>query len=123
MQNYIKKILVLLALAVFAILPMAPPAHANDCKAGSKTDPGVMTADIALARPVGAVATVAGFAVFVVSSPFSALGGNTHEAWNSLVASPASYTFKRPLGAFDCDPTEATPNNPTTGKYYISTGN
>ncbi len=60
-----------------------------------------MIADIALARPVGAVATVVGLAFFVVSAPFSALGGNTHEAWETLVVSPAAYTFKRPLGHFD----------------------
>jgi len=41
-------------------------------------------------------------AIFVVSVPFSALGGNSQEAWNSLVVSPADYTFKRPLGHFDC---------------------
>ena len=63
-----------------------------------------MIADTTLARPVGAVATVTGFALFLVSSPFAALGGNTQESWDSLVASPATYTFKRPLGHFDCEP-------------------
>jgi hypothetical protein len=61
-----------------------------------------MAADIALARPLGAMATVAGLAIFVVSAPFSVLGGNSQEAWNSLVVSPADYTFNRPLGHFDC---------------------
>ena len=62
-----------------------------------------MAADIVLARPVGTVATVTGFALFVVSSPFSALGGNSKEAWDTLVVSPGQYTFKRPLGDFDCE--------------------
>lgn len=78
--------------------------YAQDCTAQTHQDPGLMTADAALARPVGAVATVTGFTIFLISYPFSALGGNSEEAWQSLVASPANYTFKRPLGHFDCEP-------------------
>ncbi|MGD9946972.1 MAG: hypothetical protein AB7U29_00675 [Desulfobulbus sp.] len=74
-------------------------------------DPGLlMTADLALARPVGAAATVAGFALFLVSSPFSLLGGNAGEAWDNMVTAPASYTFKRPLGHFEKpEPKKPTP--------------
>jgi len=64
-------------------------------------DPGLMTADLILARPAGLVATLGGSVIFIVSLPFSALGGNTEDAWESLVESPASYTFKRPLGEFE----------------------
>ena len=103
MQNYGKRVLISLLLTVSTVVFLAPPGLAKDCAAENQQDPGLMAADIALARPVGAVATVAGFAVFVVSSPFSALGGNGREAWNSLVASPAAYTFTRPLGHFDCE--------------------
>jgi len=92
-----------LLLAVLTVVFSTTPVLSEDCAAGLQKDPGLMTADIALARPVGAVATVAGLAIFVVSSPFSALGGNSKEAWESLVASPADYTFKRPLGHFDCE--------------------
>lgn len=67
----------------------------------AQTDPAAMTMDLVLTRPGGFLATLAGTAVFVVSLPFSALGGNTHEAWDSLVVTPAVYTFKRPLGNFD----------------------
>ena len=69
-----------------------------------QTDPAAMTMDLVLARPGGLLATIAGAAIFVVSAPFSALGGNTGEAWNSLVVTPAAYTFKRPLGEFDYEP-------------------
>ncbi|NLX19489.1 MAG: hypothetical protein GXY53_09475 [Desulfobulbus sp.] len=78
------------------------PVRAQDCAAESRQDAGLMTADAVLARPAGVVATVAGFAMYLISSPFSALGGNSEEAWQSLVASPANYTFKRPLGHFEC---------------------
>lgn len=64
-------------------------------------DPVVMTADLVLCRPLGLVAMLGGTVVFVVSSPFSALGGNIDEAWDSLVVIPAEYTFSRPLGQFD----------------------
>ncbi|MGA8178522.1 MAG: hypothetical protein WB792_00580, partial [Desulfobacterales bacterium] len=59
-----------------------------------------MTADLLLVRPLGIVATVLGCAVFVVSLPFSALGGNTKQASQKLVKEPVEFTFTRPLGSF-----------------------
>ena len=95
----------MLLLAIVLSLGMGvQTVQAQDCTDQTHKDPGLMTADVALARPVGAVATVAGFAIYLISSPFSALGGNSKEAWESLVQSPANYTFKRPLGHFDCEP-------------------
>jgi len=64
-------------------------------------DPMAMTVDLVLCRPLGFVAMLGGTLVFVVSSPFSALGGNIEGAWNSLVVNPAEFTFKRQLGNFD----------------------
>ena len=58
-----------------------------------------MTIDLIAARPIGLVATLGGAVVFLVSWPFSALGGNSEEAWDTLVADPAAYTFQ--LGDFD----------------------
>jgi len=63
-------------------------------------DPGAMTADLVLARPVGLAAIVVGTAVFVLSIPFSVIGGNTGQAWQKLVMDPTEYTFVRPLGDF-----------------------
>lgn len=63
--------------------------------------PVAMTVDFVLCRPLGFVAMLGGTVVFVLSSPFSALGGNIDESWDSLVLYPADYTFKRPLGQFD----------------------
>ena len=60
-----------------------------------------MTIDLIAARPIGLVATLGGAVVFLVSWPFSALGGNSEAAWDTLVADPAAYTFQRPLGDFD----------------------
>lgn len=59
-----------------------------------------MVADVVIARPVGLVATVVGSAIYVVSLPFSLLGGNEKQAREKLVKDPSSFTFKRPLGEF-----------------------
>ena len=99
MQNYKKKIWILFFIPVLAVVLCGKPVLAN-VPTAAQVDPGLMTADFFLVRPVGTVATVTGFVIFLVSSPFSALGGNSHEAWESLVASPANYTFHRPLGVF-----------------------
>ena len=77
-----------------------------------------MTVDIALVRPLGAVATVAGLAVIVVSFSFSALGGNSREAWDSLAASPAEFTFKRPLGQFDYEYPRAKNKNKMRDSHH-----
>ncbi|QMU61511.1 MAG: hypothetical protein GKR92_07290 [Gammaproteobacteria bacterium] len=60
----------------------------------------VMVADAIVARPIGLVATVVGSAVYVVSLPFSILGGNEKQAREKLVTEPTAFTFKRPLGKF-----------------------
>jgi hypothetical protein len=58
----------------------------------------VMAGDLLIARPVGLVTTVAGSALFLVTLPFSAAGGNVAEAGEVLVAGPARTTFVRCLG-------------------------
>ncbi|GAA4649303.1 hypothetical protein GCM10023116_15770 [Kistimonas scapharcae] len=57
-----------------------------------------MTADLFLARPLLLVTTAVGTAIFIVSSPFSALGGNINQAADKLVLEPAKATFVRCLG-------------------------
>lgn len=57
-----------------------------------------MAADTILVRPLTLVATVLGAGLFVVSLPFSALGGNVGEAGSTLVVTPFKATFMRCLG-------------------------
>lgn len=57
-----------------------------------------MLADLILVRPIMLVGTALGTAAFLVSLPFTALGGNVDEAKKRLVEEPGSYTFTRPLG-------------------------
>jgi hypothetical protein len=61
---------------------------------------GTMLADTVMVRPLMLVGTVVGVVAFVVTLPFSALGGNVGEAGRILVVEPAKYTFIRPLGEF-----------------------
>ncbi len=59
---------------------------------------GEMLADAFMVRPFMLVGTVLSTATFIVTLPFSALGGNVGEAADKLVVEPVKYTFARPLG-------------------------
>jgi hypothetical protein len=63
-----------------------------------KPSGGAMLLDAVLVRPPMLVGTLIGAVAFVVTLPFSALGGNVGEAAQSLVVEPAKTTFVRPLG-------------------------
>ncbi|EMP54738.1 hypothetical protein ACFQGA_03550 [Marinobacter koreensis] len=57
-----------------------------------------MTGDALFVRPALLATTIIGSAVYLVSLPFSALGGNAGEAGEVLVVGPAKATFVRCLG-------------------------
>ena len=57
-----------------------------------------MLGDLVIVRPATAGVTVIGTAIWIVSLPFTLLGGNSGEAWDEMVAEPFVYTFSRPLG-------------------------
>ena len=76
------------------LLGSAPAFAAPD----DEPSAGEMAADVIVARPIGLVATILGSAAFVVSLPFSALGGNVSQAADTLVVGPAKSTFVRCLG-------------------------
>ncbi|HWH87348.1 MAG TPA: multidrug transporter [Pseudomonas sp.] len=57
-----------------------------------------MLGDLLIARPLLVVATVIGAGAFVVSLPFTALGGNVGDAGQALVVDPAKAAFVRCLG-------------------------
>ena len=57
-----------------------------------------MTGDAFFVRPVMLVTTILGTAIFIVSSPFAALGGNIDESFEQLVEGPFETTFIRCLG-------------------------
>jgi hypothetical protein len=99
-MNRIQKhiIVTLIALALVTVPCATCFAQGHGKNAAVKA--GEMTGDALVVRPLGLCATVIGTALFVISLPFSALGGNTDKAFNYLMKSPAKFTFDRPLGLF-----------------------
>ena len=100
MNKLKKQSMVLLLIITLVFIPFGTSALAKGQTSDDEISGAFMTADLILARPLGIVATVLGCAVFVVSLPFSALGGNTKQAAQKLVKEPAAFTFTRPLGEF-----------------------
>lgn len=65
---------------------------------------GEMVLDALVARPLGLVGTVVGAATWVISLPFTLPSRSSERAAKQMVAKPAEFTFKRPLGQFSsCD--------------------
>ena len=57
-----------------------------------------MLGDLLIARPLLVAATVIGAGAFVLSLPFTALGGGIGDAGKALVVDPAKAAFVRCLG-------------------------
>ena len=57
-----------------------------------------MTGDLLIVRPVMFTVTVVGAAMWLVSLPFTAAGGNVKQSGETLVVTPAKHTFWRCLG-------------------------
>ena len=98
-----KQSLVFLLAALLAFTWAVSPALAGEKQYVTAEDRNAvsMTFDLLILRPLGIAGLVIGTGVFIVSLPFSLLGGNTGEAAQKLVVAPAKYTFTRPLGAED----------------------
>lgn len=59
------------------------------------------TADLLVVRPLGVAATIGGFGIFAVASPFAAMADAVDPVYDTLVAKPGEYTFHRDLGDFN----------------------
>ncbi|MFT6261853.1 MAG: hypothetical protein ACJA0E_001445 [Bermanella sp.] len=94
MFNQIKKTIVVLSTLLVFVLPLQLQA------AEIKETPSAaaMVFDGIIVRPITLVATVVGGALWLVTLPFSVLGGNAGEAAETLVLEPAAATFLRCLG-------------------------
>ena len=100
MHKIAKQSMVLFITVNLLALSFGPAALAQDRYGKSERTGEKMIADMLLLRPAGFIGTLLGSAVFVISLPFSAIGGNAKEALDKLVKAPAKYTFSRPLGDF-----------------------
>jgi hypothetical protein len=86
----------LVAVSALLAAPIAPAEGIVD----ERPDFAEMLVDGVVARPLGLGATAIGCVTWLVTLPFSALGGNLDEATQKLVVQPAQFTFTRPLGEF-----------------------
>ena len=96
---------VVTALLCAALLFSALPAAAGSKGyAQPREDPSAaMVADLLVVRPVGLAATICGSVLTVGTLPFSIWGGKEQvgKVAQHLVAEPARYTFRRPVGDFE----------------------
>lgn len=79
----------------------AVPASADemlDDQINNRPSAMAMFGDAVVARPMLLAGTLIGTGLFVVTLPFSALGGNVQEAADTLVVGLAKSTFTRCLG-------------------------
>ena len=90
--------IIMIFLIVFLITAGSTQALADPYKEDTERSAMGMFGDFLLLRPIGFAAMVCGAGVFVVSLPWSLLGGNVDEAAQKLIMEPAKFTFTRPLG-------------------------
>ena len=88
---------------VVVILTLALLAASFPAFAGTENDAPIM-GDTLFARPLGIASIGVGAAFWVVSLPFAVLSGNLHQTTRTLITNPVSYTFGRPVGDFDYQP-------------------
>ena len=98
MHKLVKHSTVVLAAVALTSLVLAAPASAQVELEKKQPSAGAMAYDLVLLRPLGIGAIALGGATFIVSLPFSILGGNVSQAGKVLVANPISFTLGRPLG-------------------------
>ncbi len=96
-MSVLKRKLTAQLLAVLIAVSSVMPAVSYADRIDERPTASEMALD-ALARPVMLVGTVIGTGLFIVSLPFSLLGGNTMEAGKTLIAEPFKATFIRCLG-------------------------
>jgi hypothetical protein len=97
MFKFIKKIqIVILSAVLLASITLSPISMAK--VDNSKPAAINMLADAFIARPLMLVSTALGTVFYLVTLPFSLLGGNAKDAGTELVLKPAKATFLRCLG-------------------------
>lgn len=87
-----------LALSIVAAGMLPLQAQARPMDQNDQPSALAMFGDAVIVRPVMTVATVFGTALFTVTLPFTALGGNVDQAADTLVKTPAKTAFLRCLG-------------------------
>jgi hypothetical protein len=100
MQKFSRKLLIYFLVFAFVLVSLPAGVFAQDPTMREEIPTENMVVDALLVRPLGLCAVILGAGFFVISLPFSLLGGNVKDAGKKLVVDPAAFTFKRPLGEF-----------------------
>ena len=93
-----KRSILMAACMTGAVLLTSLSAQAQSQRMEAQPSGGAMIVDAVIARPLLAAATVGGSAVFLVTLPFTALGGGVDAAAETLIKTPAEAAFRRCLG-------------------------
>ncbi|PID74085.1 MAG: hypothetical protein CSB33_00445 [Desulfobacterales bacterium] len=91
-------LLLIFCLTAMPLGPVLADDQGMELEQEEETTAGLMAFDALLVRPAGFGATVLGTLVFVIALPFTLPTGSTGDSFDSLMKSPAQYTFYRPLG-------------------------
>jgi len=98
MNGILKRLTVLLTVLALVAMPCMT-CFAQGLEEDRDLIGGKMAAEVVV-RPLGMAATIIGGAIFIVTLPFSAIGGNAKPAYDHLLSDPFMYTFNRPLGDY-----------------------
>jgi len=91
----------LVSICFFNMLITTPLfASCPSCERVEKASATEIVGDLFLIRPVWLAFTVLGTGAFVVTSPFTGIGGNIKHAAEVCIVKPAKRTFSYPLGAY-----------------------
>jgi len=94
-------VVMLLGLSI-SLAPMSALATEGSDVFVYRSEPtaAAMIGDVLVVRPIALVGLGVTSLSFLISWPFSAMGGNSDQAKQKLLKDPVQYTFKRPLGDF-----------------------
>jgi len=98
MNKLLASLVVGLALTTIALADSGSASNDSDSWTAARGFAAV--GDLLVVRPLGAAATIGGFGLFAVASPFAAMADATDEVFDTLVQEPGEYTFVRDLGDF-----------------------
>ena len=93
-------IIILLVAVSFIVIPFGASSIAASKSTAPERNAALMLVDGVVVRPFQLSSLLIGTVSFVLTSPWSALGGNMEEAYTKMMVEPARQTFKRPLGGF-----------------------
>lgn len=99
-MRYLKKISSNITVALLLVFSANQNLYAEENEQKEEYSPTTeqMVLDGLVLRPLSLAATAIGTGIFVVTLPFSLLGGNVDEAGEKLVMEPAGNTFTKCLG-------------------------